>query len=120
MRVCAGVLCFMLLVASGACHNTGQDRQDNADVARSGVSSAGSQQENVKGTLVTGTIRRIDLEGGFFGIETDDGAKLDPVNLPAEFQRDGLRVRARVEPLKDRVSFRMWGSLVHILSIERL
>jgi len=120
MRVLAGVLCFMILVASGACHNTGPDRQENADVARSGESSVGSRQENLKGSVVTGTIRRIDLEGGFFGIETEDGAKLDPVNLPAEFQQDGLRIRARVEQLKDRVSFHMWGSLVRILSIERL
>ena len=119
MRVFAGVLCFVLLVACGACRNTRQDRPGD-DVVRSGGSSAGDRQGDLKGTLVTGTVRRIDLEGGFYGIETDDGAKLDPVDLPAEFQQDGLRVRARVEELKDRVSFRMWGSLVRILSIERL
>ena len=59
---------------------------------------------------ITGTIRHVDLEGGFYGIETDDGAKLDPVNLPAEFQKDGLRIRAYVESLQDRVSFHMWGT----------
>jgi inhibitor of cysteine peptidase len=67
-----------------------------------------------------GTIRHIDLEGGFYGLEADDGTRLDPVNLPEEFQKDGLRVKARVERLKDRVSFHMWGRLVRILEIERL
>ena len=70
--------------------------------------------------VVTGTIRYIDLEGGFYGIETDDGQKLDPVNLPEELQKDGLRIEARVEELRDRVSIRMWGTLVRIVEFRRL
>lgn len=120
MRMFAGVVCLVFLVACGACNNTEQDRQGDDGVARSGEASAGDRQGDLKGTLVTGTIRHIDLEGGFYGIQTDDGARLDPVDLPAEFRQDGLRVRARVEELKDRVSFRMWGTLVRVLSIERL
>lgn len=74
----------------------------------------------VEGRQITGTIRYIDLAGGFYGIVTDDGARLDPMDLPAEFRQDGLRVRARIEPVPDVVTIRMWGTVVRVLAIERL
>ncbi len=120
MRVFIGVLCVVLLVACGACHNDVQDRPRDDGETRSRESSADGRQGTLTAASVTGTVRYIDLEGGFYGIETDDGAKLDPVNLPAEFQQDGVRLRVQVEPLKDRVSFHMWGTLVRVVSIERL
>lgn len=120
MRVLAGVFCIVLLVACGACHNDGQDHSRDDGGTRSQESSAADREKSLTAGPITGTIRYVDLEGGFYGIETDEGAKLDPVNLPEEFQKDGLRLRAEVEPLKDRVSFRMWGTLVRIVSLERL
>ncbi|MEN6338144.1 MAG: hypothetical protein ABFE01_28135 [Phycisphaerales bacterium] len=120
MRIVAGVLCLVLLVACGACHETEQERSGDNAVAKSGEASADRSQTAVPKGPVTGTVRHIDVEGGFYGIETDDGLKLDPVNLPADFQQDGVRVRVTVEPLKDRISFHMWGKLVRIVAIERL
>lgn len=113
MRVVARALGIILLVASGACQDTRQDHGDIARADRSGEQATAARE-------VTGTIRFVDLEGGFYGIETDEGARLDPVNLPAEFRKDGLRIRAHVERVRDQVSFRMWGSLVRITAIERL
>ena len=65
-------------------------------------------------------MRHIDLEGGFYGIVTDDGRKLDPVNLPDTFRQDGIRIKTRVEPLKGQTSVHMWGTLVRIIDIERV
>lgn len=120
MRVCAGIVCLVLLAACGACSNADRDRQANAEGTSPAEASAGARQGELQGTSVVGTVRHVDLEGGFYGIVTDDGARLDPVNLPAEFQKDGVRVRVQVESLKDRVSLRMWGTLVRIVAIERL
>ncbi len=113
MRVVVWVLCIVLFVAGGACRSARQDNGDNVDADQPGEPLAAMRE-------VTGTIRYIDLEGGFYGIETDDGARLDPVNLPADFQKDGLRVRATVERLRDRISVHMWGTLVRITAIARL
>ncbi len=113
MRVLTRMVCAVLLVAPGACQET---RQGSSPEARVGAAPGPATESET----VTGTIRHIDLEGGFYGLEADDGARLDPVNLPAEFQKDGLRVRARVQRLRDRVSIHMWGQLVRLLDIERL
>jgi hypothetical protein len=99
----------MVLLMSGGCQDS---RSDGDSQALSGTGAPGAE-------VVTGTIRHIDLEGGFYGIETDDGRRLDPVNLPEEFQKDGLRIEARVQELKDRVSIRMWGTLVRIIELRR-
>lgn len=66
------------------------------------------------------TVRHLDLEGGFYGLVTEDGRNLDPVNLPKEFQQDGLRLEVRVVPLRNQVSIHMWGTPVRILEFQQL
>jgi hypothetical protein len=68
----------------------------------------------------TGEVKYIDLEGGFYGIVSDDGENYDPLNLPDEFKQDGLRVRFKARVAKNQNSFHMWGKLVYILEIEKL
>jgi len=70
--------------------------------------------------LKSGTITRVDLEGGFFGIMGDDGKKYDPLNLDARFQKDGLRVAFDAEPVKDMASIHMWGTMVNLVQIEEI
>jgi hypothetical protein len=69
--------------------------------------------------MMTGTIRYHSFEGGFYGIVADSGEGYDPINLPAEFARDGLRVRFQVKEKKGKVSFHMWGKIVEIVRIEK-
>ena len=69
---------------------------------------------------VTATIRYIELEGGFYGIFSDDGRRFDPLNLPREYAADGLRVKVAGRTVPDRLSFHMWGTVVQIESIARI
>jgi hypothetical protein len=111
MGRCGGIaIGLMVLLAFGGC----QEQESDGGAGRQ-MDADGPEVERV-----TGTVRHVDLEGGFYGIETDDGRKLDPVNLPEEIRQDGLRIEARVEVLRDRVSIRMWGTLVRIVEFKRL
>ena len=65
----------------------------------------------------TGTITYQQLEGGFWGIIGKEGEKYNPVNLPADFKKEGLRVRVIALPKKDMVSIRMWGTIIEIKEI---
>ncbi|HSV32184.1 MAG TPA: hypothetical protein VLH40_09225 [Atribacteraceae bacterium] len=67
----------------------------------------------------TGTIRHVELSGGFYGIVGDDGLHYEPINLPREFWEDGLRIAFTARPLDDWASIYMWGRIVEILSIEK-
>ncbi|MBI4101636.1 MAG: hypothetical protein HY443_01580 [Candidatus Nealsonbacteria bacterium] len=66
-----------------------------------------------------GTVRFVDLERGFYGIEGDDGKKYDPINLAPEFQQNGLRVEISAKERKDVASIHMWGTIVEIVKIKR-
>ncbi len=67
-----------------------------------------------------GTIKFINLEGGFFGIIADDGSKYNPLNLPNKYQRDGLGVSFEGKLRTDMMSINMWGKLIEIINIKEL
>ena len=69
---------------------------------------------------IEGTVRYIDLEGGFWGITVDDGRKFDPLNLPEKFKKDGLRVNVKLRPRDEMAGLHMWGQIVEIIQIEEI
>lgn len=69
--------------------------------------------------FISGTVRFIDIEGGFYAIIGDDSTRYDPVNLPAEFRMDGLRVEFAGRRDLASSSIHMWGILIHIESIRK-
>jgi hypothetical protein len=58
--------------------------------------------------------------GGFFGILTEEGERLNPVNLPVKCRQNGLRVRGTYRFLEQTMSIQMWGQPVELLSITCL
>lgn len=84
-------------------------------------SRKGDGPENRGGRIVhfNAEVRWIELEGGFYGLVSNEGERYLPLNLPEAFRRDGLKVevRGRVEKV---VSFRMWGTALRILEIYEL
>lgn len=67
-----------------------------------------------------GTVKFIDLEGGFFGIIADDGSKYKPVNLSERYQKDGLKVSFEGKFRTDLMGIYMWGKLIEIINIKEL
>lgn len=65
-----------------------------------------------------GTVRYIDLEGGFYGIEEAHGARLLPLNLPKEFQKEGLKIRFKSQPKAKTMTLQMWGEPIEVVEIH--
>jgi hypothetical protein len=83
------------------------------------VNSEKHIQSNENIISADGTIVYIKLEGGFFGIITDDGNKYLPVDLPKEFQKDGLKVTFEAKFRPDLSGIHMWGKLIEITKIKK-
>ena len=86
----------------------------------SGCSPAGNGETQIiddNGSTLA-VVSYIDLEGGFYGIITDDGERHEPVNLHVDYQVDGLRISYKYKLLQDVGSYRMWGTPVEILEIR--
>lgn len=68
---------------------------------------------------ITGKVVYVNLSGGFWGIEGNQGEKLTPANsLPSGFQQDGLKVRVSYKP-SSAFSIHMWGQNIDIVNIEK-
>lgn len=68
----------------------------------------------------TGKIVFVELEGGFYGIQADDGSKYDPIGLDKEFHQNGLKVRFEAVEAKGMAGVRMWGTLIELRKIDKL
>jgi hypothetical protein len=64
-----------------------------------------------------GTVRYINLEGGFYGIIADNGRHFDPLNLPEMYRVDGLRCEFSGH-IVDRHDTHMWGMDIDLTVFE--
>jgi hypothetical protein len=119
MSIAAAVL--VLAVAAG-CNENDSDATKTGDVH--GTAGSGTTPAPTPGdpTLITGsgTIRHLDLEGGFWGIVADDSTRYDPGSLDERFQHDGMRVRFDLRRSEGQMSFRQWGTLVTVVRLDPL
>jgi hypothetical protein len=60
----------------------------------------------------------VELEGGFFGIMTEDGNKYFPEYLEQDFKQDGLGVRVQAKPQEQILGIQMWGTPIEVIKIE--
>ncbi|ASJ95522.1 hypothetical protein [Shewanella marisflavi] len=68
--------------------------------------------------MTQGTVRYFNLEGGFWGIITDDGRQILPQNLAQEYRKDGLRLSFKAQEVKDMMTIQQWGVLSTLSDIE--
>lgn len=69
---------------------------------------------------IKGKALYLNFEGGFWGIESDNGAKYTPVNMPEQLKLNGADVIVQAEILKDAFSLSMWGESIRIVGFETL
>ncbi|WP_022835681.1 hypothetical protein [Salisaeta longa] len=89
----------------------------NVPVANDGANDTLPAPEDA--ISATATVRYIDLEGGFYGLVTQDSVRYQPVALDEAFRQDGLTVRFRAVP-RNVMTAQMWGTPIEIIEIERL
>ncbi len=97
------ILLFLTPLLLISCHN--------AESARNQV------RDKADHIIINGTVSYIQLEGGFYAINSTDGKKYDPRNLPQSFQKDGLKVRLQAKTLENAAGFHMYGTIIHIIEI---
>ena len=66
----------------------------------------------------TGTVVYNDLEGGFYGILTDDGTRYLPLNLPDAFAEDNLAITFTGIPREEVATIQQWGIPLELTEIS--
>jgi hypothetical protein len=117
MRTIAYVLALaFVLVAGGGCNEEDAAKEGTTTIRETGTPTPGDPNLITK----SGTVRWLDLEGGFWGIVADDSSRYDPGVLDERFRKDGLRVRFDARKAENQMSIRQWGTLVTIVRIDPL
>ena len=64
-----------------------------------------------------GTVRRLDEDGGFWGVRADDGRRYRVTDLPPVYQKDGTRIRfaGRVQ---EGVDLAPWGTVLELTEVS--
>jgi hypothetical protein len=73
----------------------------------------------------TGTVRYVDLEGGFYGITVDKGKQYGtvdffPINLAEQDKVNNSMIRFTGVPQRDIVTTTMWGIPIQIIDVEKI
>ena len=68
----------------------------------------------------TGEIIFIDLEGGFYGIKSDDAEYYDPINLSDDFKIEGLRIQFFARIRNDVLTYHMWAKVIELIFIKEI
>ena len=84
------------------------------------VAKADDTGESAGVINVTGRIKHYSYEGGFYGIEGDDGNVYKPIDLDPGFQIEGQAVQAELRPRDKKILFKPWGMPVEVLNIKRV
>ena len=116
MRLSSGLLVVVLFLTVAGC-STHPPPDEGASSLSTPASDEPMHAEQEKRGV--GTITYLDLEGGFYGLVADDGARYDPLNLEEAYREDRLRVRFRVRIKSDVMTIRMWGTPVEVVEMER-
>jgi hypothetical protein len=67
---------------------------------------------------ILGIVKHLPVEGGVFTIQSTDGVTYNPLNLPVEFQRDGLAVEVEGRRRDDLMSIQMVGPMVQLTRVR--
>ncbi len=87
-----------------------QTQQERQIAKVTAVKPLNKNKVKVNMISVQGTIRYFDLEGGFYGIVTNKGQKLLPLNLAKEYQQAGAVVEVKGELQQDMMTTQQWGT----------
>jgi len=65
-----------------------------------------------------GTVHFLQMEGGFYGIITDKGEKLLPMNLDKQYLIHGTIIHFSGSFVKDMMTIQQWGTPFKIKQVE--
>lgn len=64
------------------------------------------------------SVKFLNFEGGFYGLVTEKGVKLLPMNLPIKYKVDGTILRVKGQHIKNMVTIQQWGEAFELSDIE--
>lgn len=115
-------LLLMSVISLSACQASDTNKQmpanDAAAIERQAKVAEKELDTQMMKQWQKGKVVFNEFEGGFFGIVTDSGEKLLPMNLKTEYRQAGAIVKFKGKKNNDVMTIQQWGTPFTIESIE--
>jgi len=101
--------------------STNSSASDKSSLKNSQLTQDKTMQENMqtKSNLpYKGTVHYLRMEGGFYGIITDKGEKLLPLNLDKQYLSSGAIIHFSGSYVKDMMTIQQWGTPFKIKEVK--
>lgn len=69
---------------------------------------------------ISATVKYLEFEGGFYGIVTNKGIKLLPINLAKKYRQHGLTIEVQGYDAQGVMTIHQWGKPFKITDIKLL
>ncbi len=95
-------------------------KQEVIELAATSINAEKLTEHKIKDEFSSwqrGRVQFLNLEGGFYGIITDSGKKVLPMNMAKEFAQNGAIVRFKGR-VKNVMTIQQWGTPLTITEIE--
>lgn len=102
-----------LLSCSQATQN--QAQLQSKEIIKEGHSQVREKKEQVWQQV---TVNYYDFEGGFYGLTSQTGDKLLPMNLAKQYKLQGTVLKVKGEVIKDMMTIQQWGQPFRIAEVE--
>ncbi len=115
----AGMLVMMMsgLLILGC---TSQEAESESQQVNEVNSASEDNSEMKSNSVITATVTYIDLEGGFFGLVTEEGDKYLPMNLMPEHRKEGTVLSFKAKQLKALATIQQWGTPIELVDAKIL
>ena len=112
-------LAAFVLLAVAACSPDGSPRRGPVAAPNPVKPTEALRAPDRDPVNLTGTIHRVEMEGGVYVIRTEDGKQYRLVELPEAFRQEGLGVRLEGLLHDDVLTKDMAGQAVDIIEIRK-
>lgn len=115
--------CYAITMSLSACADNESDSATKAQPSKQVMNTVQIENNNQDQTInqwYTGTLKFYNLEGGFFGLTTEDGKQLLPLNLDNKYKKDGAIIKVFGHIDNNIMTIQMWGSPFKVISAEMI
>jgi hypothetical protein len=109
------LLSIMLTLALTGCSEASNEKIQIQETPKIGESQVAGKKEQAWHQV---TVNYYDIEGGFYGLISQTGDKLLPMNLAKQFKFQGTVLKVKGELIKDMMTIQQWGQPFRIIDVE--
>ncbi|QOL26030.1 hypothetical protein LP316_01600 [Thalassotalea sp. LPB0316] len=108
----------MSIALLSACQQQESTAKSSTDLGQTSKPTVKSAPTMNNSTLITVNVKYLEIEGGFYGLVTDSGKKLLPMNLAPEYKKPGTVLKVKGQELTDVMTTQQWGTPFNITEVE--